>query len=152
MKFAVQRGFTLIELMVIVATIAVLIALAVPAYQDYSIRAKIGECIDNAAAPKASISTYRETFGTWPSSSQEAGFSLVTGDTEYCNGFTYSGGGTLTINLDFGAIDARISGNLEAVLRPNLTNAGASVNWKCTKGNTGETNIRYLPPACRGSV
>ena len=59
----VEKGFTLIELMIVIAIVAILVALAVPAYQDYTIRAKVGECINNGAVAKLSISEYRETTG-----------------------------------------------------------------------------------------
>ena len=54
-----QRGFTLIELMIVIAIVAILVALAVPAYSDYSIRAKVSECIAAAAVPKINISEYK---------------------------------------------------------------------------------------------
>ena len=68
-----QKGFTLIELMIVIAIVAILVALAVPAYQDYTIRTKIGECVNNAAVPKLQISEYRETVGDMPANSDEAG-------------------------------------------------------------------------------
>ncbi len=66
MKRKMQQGFTLIELMIVIAIVAILVALAVPAYQDYTIRAKVGECINAAAVPKLQISEYFETVGVFP--------------------------------------------------------------------------------------
>lgn len=149
MKCKVPNGFTLIELVVILSIVAILVAVAVPAYRDYTIWVKVGECINKATAPEASIAEYRQNSGSWPASLEEAGFSLAAGDKEYCSGFTYNGNGDLTVNLDLSAIDSKLSGNLQAVLRPGITSAGTSVDWRCTKGNTDITNNRYLPPACR---
>ena len=73
MRRNIQQGFTLIELMIVIAIVAILVALAVPAYQDYTIRAKVGECINAAAVPKLSISEYYETVGTFPADLDEAG-------------------------------------------------------------------------------
>ena len=69
----VQQGFTLIELMIVIAIVAILVALAVPAYQDYTIRAKVGECVNAAAVPKLQISEYYETVGNFPPDANEAG-------------------------------------------------------------------------------
>ena len=54
-----SKGFTLIELMIAIAIVAILLVMAVPAYQDYTIRSKIAECVNGAAVPKVAISEYR---------------------------------------------------------------------------------------------
>ena len=63
---AVQKGFTLIELMIVVAIIGILAAIAIPAYQDYTIRAQVTEGLNLAGALKASVSEYYASNGTWP--------------------------------------------------------------------------------------
>ena len=67
------RGFTLIELMIVIGIVAILVALAVPAYNDYTIRSKVAECINGAAVAKIGVSEYRQTLGAWPPSMEEAG-------------------------------------------------------------------------------
>ena len=86
-----QKGFTLIELMIVIAIVAILVALAVPAYQDYAIRAKVGECINAAAVPKLSISEYFETVGVFPPDITAAGMA-AQGISQYCEVYaTYTG-------------------------------------------------------------
>jgi prepilin-type N-terminal cleavage/methylation domain-containing protein len=62
----VQQGFTLIELMIVIAIVAILVALAVPAYKDYTVRTKVAECINGAAVPKLAISEFYESMAAWP--------------------------------------------------------------------------------------
>jgi len=86
-KRNVQQGFTLIELMIVIAIVAILVALAVPAYQDYTIRAKVAECVNAAAVPKLSISEYYETTGSFPVDITEAGMA-AQGNSQYCETYT----------------------------------------------------------------
>src|SRR5690606_2204422 len=68
-----QQGFTLIELMIVVAIIGILAALAIPAYQDYTIRAKVAEGVNMAAAARTAVSEFFISQNEWPSSNGEAG-------------------------------------------------------------------------------
>jgi prepilin-type N-terminal cleavage/methylation domain-containing protein len=156
MRSNMQQGFTLIELMIVIAIVAILVALAVPAYQDYTIRAKVAECINNGAVPKLSISEYRETVGNYPLDSAQAGIGPTTGDTQFCMPTTYTGSsttGVFQINVNEADIDAGIAGEIIAVMTPtpsaNVTAAG--VDWTCTRGGTPATNYKYLPSTCRKS-
>ena len=81
-------GFTLIELMIVIAIVAILVALAVPAYQDYTVRAKVTECVTGAAPIKLRISEYRQTMDSWPPDVDAAGAAAPAGQSEYCVGFT----------------------------------------------------------------
>ena len=79
----VQSGFTLIELMIVIAIVAILVALAVPAYKDYTIRAKVTECVNAAAVAKLNISEYRETVGVYPTDEDEAGTTFPAGESQF---------------------------------------------------------------------
>ena len=153
----IQQGFTLIELMIVIAIVAILVALAVPAYQDYTIRAKVAECINNGAVPKLSISEYRETTGAYPSDSSQAGITSATGNTQYCDGTTYTGDattGVFQINTDETAIDASLSSiTIEAVMTPTLSSdvTASGVDWTCSRGSTPAGAYKYLPSTCRSS-
>ena len=152
----IQQGFTLIELMIVIAIVAILVALAVPAYQDYTIRAKVAECINNGAVPKLAISEFRETVGNYPVDSAQAGIGTTTGDTQYCDPTTYTGTsltGVFQINTNAPDIDAGISGIIQAVMTPTESTAvtAAGVDWTCTRGTTPAGNYKYLPSTCRKS-
>jgi type IV pilus assembly protein PilA len=150
MKRNVQQGFTLIELMIVIAIVAILVALAVPAYQDYTIRSKVAECVNGAAPIKLAVAEYYMQDGTdWPSSNQ-AGMTGNTGESQYCNAitYTYAGGAvassaTITINVNSGVGATGIV----ATLTPSVT-AGNNVDWNCNS-TVASTLAKYLPSSCR---
>jgi len=79
-------GFTLIELMIVIAIIAILVTLAIPAYQEYNIRAKVTECMVGAAPAKLAVSEYMSTVGSWPPDMDRAAVS--SGNvSKFCSGF-----------------------------------------------------------------
>lgn len=150
-KRNMQQGFTLIELMIVIAIVAILVALAVPAYKDYTIRAKVAECVNGAAVAKLQISEYRETVGTYPPNENSAGTTLPAGDSQFCDGWTYSDNtGDFDVLIDENAIDTTIAGEIEPQMHP-VDNAGGGVDWYCQQGNTAAANLKYLPSTCRGA-
>ena len=153
----VQSGFTLIELMIVIAIVAILVALAVPAYKDYTIRAKVTECVNGAAVAKLQISEYRETVGTYPPDEDEAGTADPAGVSQFCEGFTYTGtdgvaagDGNFTILINEAAIDGSVAGEIEPQMH-SFDSGQGGVNWLCQRGNTGTENLKYLPSTCRGA-
>lgn len=149
-----QTGFTLIELMIVIAIVAILVALAVPAYKDYTIRAKVTECVNGAAVAKLQISEFRETVGRYPTSEDEAGTASPAGVSQFCEGFTYDAGndGTFRILINEQAIDAQLVTD-GITLEPQMYAQGSGqggVNWYCQIGNTTATAVKYLPSTCRG--
>ena len=152
MKRKAQKGFTLIELMIVIAIVAILVALAVPAYRDYTIRAKVGECVNQAAVAKLQISEYRQTVGAFPDNESEAG-TAATEATQYCDGYAYQNDnstGEFTILVNEANVDGAITGAIEPHMRPWMSSTG-EVNWLCQNGDTAADNLKYLPSTCRSA-
>ena len=154
MRRNMQQGFTLIELMIVVAIVAILVALAVPAYQDYTIRAKVAECVNGAAVPKLQISEYFETVGDWPPDAANAGI-VNSGISDKCLGYVgYNDGGTTaSFQIDVDESVNGVAAPTGATLQPQMTgnnNASGGVDWVCSRGTTDSNSLKYLPSTCRG--
>lgn len=147
-----ESGFTLIELLIAIGILAILVALAIPAYSDYSIRAKVAECINGAAVAKVGISEYRQSLGPWPPNMVATGLN-TSGISHYCTAFTnyQAANGAFTIDINEAAISSSMATNaLMPVLAPTET-ASSIINWKCSRGGTAVQSLKYLPSTCRGT-
>lgn len=143
-------GFTLIELMIVIAVVAILVTLAVPAYQQYNTRAKITECMVGAAPAKLAISEYMSTVGSWPPDMDSAALSS-NNSSKYCSGFTgYDPAtGSFQINVNELAIYPTL-GQVQPQLTPQLTSV-TLIAWRCSRGATAPELLKYLPSTCRGT-
>jgi len=140
-----QQGFTLIELMIVVAIIGILAAIAIPAYQDYTIRAQVSEGLNLSGGAKAAVTEFFQDRGVMPSDNTEAG---LAGDTEIQGKYVASVevvGGTITVT--YGNAAHAIIAGAELDLAPDTTSPG-SVQWLCTTGGVTIEN-KHLPAACR---
>ena len=138
-----QQGFTLIELMIVVAIIGILAAIAIPAYQDYTIRAQVSEGINLASGAKAAIAEYFMDKGVLPANNGEAGLEApanIVGN--YASSVTVAAG-VVTVAYSGVDVNAQILGQ-NLTLTPT-TNAG-SVQWACLRGTLA---AKHVPSACR---
>ena len=134
-----QKGFTLIELMIVVAIIGILAAVALPAYQDYTKRTHVAEGLTLAGGAKASVTEYSLSQGKYPSNNASAG--LATADAIKGNAVKSVGvaNGKITITYN-----DKVTNNATLELSP-ITGAGG-VQWICKRGTLIAT---YRPSNCR---
>ena len=164
MKKAIQKGFTLIELMIVVAIIGILAAIAIPAYQDYTIRAQVTEGLNLAGAVKASVAEYYANYGTWPTAlignaAGQLGY-VAAPSGKYVTAIALTpAGGSIFITYGNQA-NALLTATPRLDIRPGLS-GNTDVVWVCGRGSVagittapatadGTTVVnKYLPASCR---
>ena len=140
-----QKGFTLIELMIVIAIIGILAAIAIPAYQDYTVRAKVSEGMSVASAAKLAVAETLDSTGSFPTSNSAAGLptaASITGNN--VSSVTVGASGVITILYSTG-----IGGNPPADgknIQLEPTGNAGSTSWTCTGGDVPG---KYRPAECR---
>ncbi len=138
--FSLQRGFTLIELMIVVAIIGILAAIAIPAYQDYAGRARVTEGLNMAAAAKLAVAETALNNHALPATQAATGYSTPVATSNVAS-IVIANDGTAQVSITYTAV----IGGGTIVLTPNLT-ANGDITWDCTGGTLPPL---YRPASCR---
>ena len=140
-----QQGFTLIELMIVVAIIGILAAIAIPAYQDYTIRAQVSEGLALSGGAKVAVTEYSQDRGAFPKDNDEAGISAAADiEGKYVASVTVGTSGV--VSVAYGNDAHKVLTDASAILVMTPQNNVGSVSWLCT--STTIVN-KHLPAACR---
>lgn len=139
----VQQGFTLIELMIVVAIIGILAAVALPAYQDYTVRAKMSEVIGVAASAKTSVSEYYVSQGEMGADAAAAGMNTDPAQSTYVSLIGYAQTSTNIATLTYTLTNLGDATGTVVFVGTGSTNG---ISWTC---NTGTVEAKYLPANCR---
>lgn len=152
-----QGGFTLIELMIVVAIIGVLASIAVPQYQNYVARAQVSEAISLASSAKTAVSEYYMTNGSFPGDNETAGISVAADISgSYVQSVTVGTDGIITtkmasVSTDGGGVVRALAGktlDFKPTGSDSTTNS-APITWACGPGEGTPIPTKYLPASCR---
>ena len=134
-----QKGFTLIELMIVVAIIGILAAIAIPAYQNYTKRSHVTEGLNLAGGAKAAVSEYYSSNGEWPTNNSKAGLAAAKSIKGNAVRSVTVNGSKITIEYN-----TKVNAGSNLILKGSATSGG--VTWDC---KTGTLKAELRPANCR---
>lgn len=149
MKRSIQKGFTLIELMIVVAIIGILAAVALPAYQDYMVRAKVSEVILAASSGRTAVAETYSNKGTMNLTAPSMG--VTPQSSTYVSLVTYvptnSSQGDIIVTATTTTALGAAAG--KSVALRGVANANGAVDWSCGSPTTNGMPPKYLPSSCK---
>ncbi len=149
MKQQMQKGFTLIELMIVVAIIGILAAVAIPAYQDYTQRAQVAEGFTMVEGAKTAIAEFGQSNGAYPAAADITALDIETADLagKYSDATVTAGTGVITVTMKAaGIVGADVAGTTITFTPPALAGMTGSFTWVCTS----TAKQKFLPKSCTG--
>jgi len=157
MKRQLQQGFTLIELMIVVAIIGILAAVALPAYQDYTKRAKLSEVVLAASACRTTISEVYQTGSRTVVAANDWGCESTGQSSKYVKSIATDAAGKITVTAT-GFSDTAIDDKTIDLVPTTATGTAITTytqgtvvgGWKCGPGSSSPILAKYLPGSCRG--